>query len=164
VGDAAGRPKGWKTKAPKDFSCGDRAFAHNIKADFKTPEEFFLDEKPINFVWDSIDPAEVLKKAKPAKVFSDEELVKKEQEMVIFVGCPASGKSTFAKKHFVPHNYEHINQDTLKSKDKCVKFARIAVEGGKSVVIDNTNPSADVRSEYIAIAKENGIPYRCFVF
>jgi hypothetical protein len=24
VGDAAGRQKGWKSGAPKDFSCGDR--------------------------------------------------------------------------------------------------------------------------------------------
>lgn len=33
VGDAAGR-KG-------DISCSDRSFAFNIKAEFKTPEEFF---------------------------------------------------------------------------------------------------------------------------
>lgn len=52
------------------------------------------------------------------------------------------GKSTFARKYFVPAGYVHVNQDTLKTKDKCLKVAREAVESGKSVVIDNTNPSA----------------------
>ncbi len=33
-----------------------------------------------------------------------------------------------------------------------------------SVVIDNTNPSASVRAEYIAIAQDQEIPVRCFVF
>ena len=31
VGDAAGRPKNWAPGQPKDFSCGDRMFAANIK-------------------------------------------------------------------------------------------------------------------------------------
>ncbi len=30
VGDAAGRPKNWSVGKPKDFSCADRMFAHNI--------------------------------------------------------------------------------------------------------------------------------------
>ena len=30
VGDAAGRPKNWAPGKVKDFSCGDRMFAHNL--------------------------------------------------------------------------------------------------------------------------------------
>jgi len=86
------------------------------------------------------------------------------QEMVLFVGFPASGKSTLAKKYMVPAGYEHINRDTLKNQDKCLKFARIAVENGKSVVIDNTNPEKKTRATYIAIAKQAKIPIRCFRF
>ena len=32
------------------------------------------------------------------------------QELVLFVGSPASGKSTFARTHFLPYSYQHVNQ------------------------------------------------------
>jgi bifunctional polynucleotide phosphatase/kinase len=60
IGDAAGRAKNWKFGSPKDISCSDRAFAHNIGVEFKTPEEFFLGEAPAIFQWDSIDPQNFL--------------------------------------------------------------------------------------------------------
>jgi len=123
-----------------------------------------LGENPVKFEWDSIDAAEVLKKVKAPKVYKTEDLVKKEQELVIFVGCPASGKSTFAKKYFVPAGYVHVNQDTLKTKEKCAKAAREAVLSKKSVVVDNTNPGLDTRSLYTSIAEDAGIGLRCFVF
>jgi bifunctional polynucleotide phosphatase/kinase len=41
---------------------------------------------------------------------------------------------------------------------------RIVATWEHSVVIDNTNPSASVRAEYIAIAQDQEIPVRCFVF
>ena len=83
---------------------------------FQTPEEFFLGENPAKFEWDSIDPAAaILKKINSkwnfffslnkldTKPFNSQDIISKNQELVLFVGCPASGKSTFAKKHFVPN-------------------------------------------------------------
>ena len=61
-----------------------------------------------------------------------------EKEMVIFVGSPASGKSTFWK-NYMPQ-YLRVNRDTLKTKEKCYKLAEEAILKGSSVVIDNTNP------------------------
>lgn len=162
VGDAAGRPKGWKAGASKDFSCSDRTFAHNVGVPFKTPEEFFFNESSVSFEWGSIDPHAVLKKY--ATEIPPTDVVGKEQELIVFVGRPASGKSTFARKHFVPAGYVHVNQDTLKTKDKCVKVCREALEAGKSVVVDNTNAAASTRREYTSIAKELGLPFRCFHF
>jgi len=34
---------------------------------------------------------------------------------------------------------------------------------GLSVVVDNTNPSADTRAEFISVAQAKDIPVRCFV-
>ena len=61
-------------------------------------------------------------------------------------------------------NYTRVNNDTLKSKEKCLKVARASLESHKSCVIDNTNPRAETRAEYIKLAKEYNVPVRCFVF
>jgi bifunctional polynucleotide phosphatase/kinase len=42
-------------------------------------------------------------------------------ELVMMVGCPASGKSTFRKRFLEPHGYVAINRDTLGTMDKCIK-------------------------------------------
>jgi hypothetical protein len=41
--------------------------------------------------------------------------------MILMIGPPASGKSTFTKKYLVPHNYVHINRDALQTQEKCLK-------------------------------------------
>lgn len=87
-----------------------------------------------------------------------------QQEVIVFVGLPAAGKSTFAKKYLVPHGYVHVNQDTLKSKEKCVKACAEALGQGRSVVVDNTNPSAELRALYMAQARKHGCVARCFHF
>lgn len=164
-GDAAGRVNNWAAGKKKDFSCADRKFAHNNGLPFKTPEEFFLDEAPTTkFEWGSINPREMIEKlakTKPTTVAPTYH--KTTQEVVILQGPPASGKSTFARRYFRPHNYEIINRDTLQTPAKCLKAAREALDQGKSIVIDNTNPSADARSDYIELAKSHKIPCRCFV-
>eukprot|EP00919_Chromeraceae_sp_WS-2016_P040494 GHVR01096652.1.p1 GENE.GHVR01096652.1~~GHVR01096652.1.p1 ORF type:complete len:189 (-),score=39.38 GHVR01096652.1:206-772(-) len=92
---------------------------------------------------------------------SDKQLVvpSKAQEMIIMVGPPGSGKSYMSVG--VLSEYTHINQDTLKTIDKCVKGAQTAVSNGKSVVIDNQNKDKQTRSQFIKIAKSAGIPCRC---
>ena len=47
VGDAAGRPAGWKPNAPKDFSDSDILFADAAGISFYTPDEFFLNEPKV---------------------------------------------------------------------------------------------------------------------
>jgi len=94
VGDAAGRPKDWKKGAKKDHSCADRKFALNCHIDFHTPDEFFLGEPVFkDFVID-FNPSSIRKTSATRKPYTAEELGidKQKQEMVIFVGFPASGK------------------------------------------------------------------------
>lgn len=57
------------------------------------------------------------------------------QELVVFVGYPCLGKTSFYHKHFSPAGYAHVNQDTLSSRQMCVRAADEALKGGKSVVI-----------------------------
>lgn len=77
--------------------------------------------------------------------------------MIIFVGSPASGKSTFWKTHL--SDYVRVNRDTLKTREKCLKVAEDALEEGKNVVIDNTNPTKRDRQAFIDLAKEYSIIY-----
>eukprot|EP01127_Copromyxa_protea_P001970 TRINITY_DN1186_c0_g1_i2.p1 TRINITY_DN1186_c0_g1~~TRINITY_DN1186_c0_g1_i2.p1 ORF type:complete len:394 (-),score=106.18 TRINITY_DN1186_c0_g1_i2:55-1236(-) len=160
-GDAAGRPAGWKAGAKKDFNVTDRKFAFNIGIKFLTPEELFLEQKPVKFEWRSVDPASILEDYKGNK--REKSYHKEEQEMVIMVGLPASGKSTFSEKYFVPHGYVRINKDTLGTAAKCNALTKEALREGQSVVIDNTNGSLANRKEAIAIAQTYKVPVRCFI-
>lgn len=140
VGDAGGRvatlgkSSEGTTATKKDFSCSDRNFAHNVGISYKTPEEFFLGEKPRDFTRD-FDLASFPFEA--AAQGEDTELFKKtnDKDIVMFCGPPGAGKSTFFWNYLKPLGYERINQDTLKSRDKCVKVAHEALASGNSVAI-----------------------------
>lgn len=72
-------------------------------------------------------------------------------EMIILVGLPGSGKTTYALQDL--KDYTIINQDILGSRDECIKLAKKAIEFGKDVVIDRTNISKRQRATWINIAK-----------
>lgn len=163
VGDAAGRPKGWSQGKKKDHSCGDRKFALNVGIGFSTPEAFFLKQKEYTkWILDGYDIKALEKDNKKAYVAED--LISPKQEVILFVGFPASGKTTFYKRYFEPNGYVHVNRDTLKTPAKCLAACKEALENGKSVVVDNTNPDKNSRSTYIEAAQEYGVPIRCFRF
>ncbi len=86
----------------------DRKFAANVGVPFKTPEVCFLGTEEPPFGWDGINPSEVPKNLQ--LYTGDSPLTSDSQEMIILVGCAASGKSTFARTHLVPKGYVHINQ------------------------------------------------------
>jgi bifunctional polynucleotide phosphatase/kinase len=160
-GDAAGRPK-TKNRA-KDFSDSDRKFAINCGLEFKTPEMYFLNEKEkLPELAFDIKQFKKLEGKSPIGKEEEKSLASGEKEMILFVGGPGSGKSTFWSKYL--SDYTRVNNDTLKTKEKCMKVAREALDAGKSCVIDNTNPDADTRSRYTNIAKEKKVPIRCFFF
>ncbi|CAO3619613.1 unnamed protein product [Mucor fragilis] len=165
VGDAAGRADGWKPKYKKDHSCGDRKFADNINIAFHTPEEFFLKEAKTEFQWRGFNAKEHVASSLPLHTPESTPLAKEaETEVIVCVGYPASGKSSFVKKHLVPKGYVYINQDTLKTRDKCIAACQTALNQKKSVVIDNTNPERATRALYIKLAQNAKVPIRCFYF
>ncbi|XP_051963026.1 bifunctional polynucleotide phosphatase/kinase isoform X2 [Xyrauchen texanus] len=164
VGDAAGRPANWAPgKKKKDFSCSDRLFALNIGLQFHTPEEFFLGWKSAQFSMPTFDPRHLDTKMclyDPP----DATLTSTKQEVIVAVGFPASGKSTFFQTHIIPKGYAYVNRDTLGSWQQCVTACERALKEGRSVAVDNTNPDSESRKRYVDVSRDAGVPCRCFNF
>ncbi|XP_021589874.2 bifunctional polynucleotide phosphatase/kinase isoform X2 [Ictidomys tridecemlineatus] len=91
-------------------------------------------------------------------------LLSSDPEVVVAVGFPGAGKSTFLKKHLVSAGYVHVNRDMLGSWQRCVSTCEAALKQRKRVVIDNTNPDILTRARYVQCARDAGVPCRCFLF
>jgi bifunctional polynucleotide phosphatase/kinase len=125
VGDALGRPQ--------DFSDSDRKFAENfdiIDTKIYTPEDFFGSNK----------------NSKPLFILKDK------KELIIFVGMPGCGKSTYYSGHL--SDYIHLEQDKIGNRNKLVKEFHKSLKTGLSIVIDSTNPSQEIREEYYKEAQK----------
>ena len=81
--------------------------------------------------------------------------------MVLFVGGPAAGKSTFWRNYFAHHsNYKRINNDTIKNPTRALELCKKILADpatNDSIVIDNCCANVKVRSRYIEIARNNNI-------
>ncbi|MBO7570606.1 MAG: ATP-binding protein [Bacteroidales bacterium] len=75
---------------------------------------------------------------------------------VVFTGIPASGKSTFYRRYFEPADFQHINLDTLRTRQRETAFMEECVSLNCNVVIDNTNTTVEERKRYIDLFKANG--------
>lgn len=152
--------------AKKDFSCGDRKFAANVGLTFATPEEFFGgSEECKKFSWGEFDPRCInFSSCLPEFDPPIGKVACVGPEVVVFVGFPASGKTTFYETMMKPEGYVHVNRDKLGSWQKCVSVCESELLKGRKVVIDNTNPDVESRSRYICCAKKHSVPIRCFQF
>ncbi|OWZ10891.1 Polynucleotide kinase 3'-phosphatase [Phytophthora megakarya] len=164
-GDAAGRPK--IAGRTKDFAATDYKFALNAGIGFFTPEDLFLGTKQRIHTrpdtWElGFDPKSIALNDSTAPLLcpASARTTKPDQELVVLVGPPASGKSFFAKTYL--GSYFVVSQDELRTAANCKKKCLEAISQKKSVVIDNTNRDERSRKEWIAIAKEKNILIRCF--
>lgn len=153
VGDAAGRDG--------DFSDVDRKFAYNLyllmrfyiaalprqKFPVFYTEKYFtsnLQKEP--FHWSGFDPASFLKEAQSNDSAID---LPSGKFMIIMIGPPGSGKSTVAKRISTSRpDVTVINQDTLGTKEACLKAFKHALTNGNSVIIDRTNPAPSDRKSF----------------
>lgn len=77
-------------------------------------------------------------------------------ECVILVGLPASGKSSFYRERFAG-THDHVSKDLIRNnrhpQRRQEQLLQESLVLGRSVVVDNTNPSVAVRAPLIAIAR-----------
>ena len=161
VGDAGGRAGDKGLGVKKDHSCSDRDFAANVGIAFHTPEEYFLNEDPKPFTR-AFEPASYLETQLTSSVDSTQVVFGRlnDLDIVLFCGSPGAGKSTFYWNNMQPLGYERVNQDLLKSRDKCMKAATGFIDDNRSVVVDNTNADIETRAAWIALARKLKVPIR----
>lgn len=153
VGDAAGRRKAQGRS--KDWADTDHTFARNAGVRFQTPEQYFL----------GMQEGEVPEPGVPWG--TDERAAERPQwtpavgkELVLMVGAPGGGKSAVVRR-MLGQEYSRVSQDELKTRDKCLRVVRDRLAEGKKVVVDNTNPSKEVRALYVELARQARAPVRC---
>jgi bifunctional polynucleotide phosphatase/kinase len=151
VGDAAGRSG--------DFSDSDLKFALNLGLTFYADIGSLVRSDSKQFP----HPVHPLEIATCFDKYLDQGTVEpnEEQEMLILVGPPASGKSSFSGRF---ENYVVACQDDLKTKAKVISVVKKALKEGKSVIVDRKNEYIVDRAEFIEIANEYEVPVKIVWF
>ena len=137
-GDAAGRPG--------DHSNADAMYARNIGVNFITPEALFYGGSD---PWSEPIPAPTL--ALPTGDVASTKIQNITSMphpcVIIMVGSPASGKSRIANAIATARNCVHLSYDTHKTTFDSL-FAT-ATAAKHSIVVDNTNPTAEARAGFV---------------
>lgn len=88
-------------------------------------------------------------------------------ECVILVGLPASGKSTFYRERFAA-THDHVSKDLMPNARQPQRRQQELIEAslgaGRSVVVDNTNPSRAARAPIVALARAHGAAVTAYFF
>lgn len=77
-------------------------------------------------------------------------------DVVIMIGSPASGKSTFARAAAAAHGFEIVSQDVYKTRARTLSQMLGHLSRGARVVVDNTHPSEEARRFYREPAQRAG--------
>jgi predicted kinase len=79
--------------------------------------------------------------------------------LVVFTGLQASGKSAFYRERFAA-THEHVSKDSFRNNKNPERrqrqLIREALGAGRSVVVDNTNPTAEDRRSLVELGHELG--------
>ena len=88
-------------------------------------------------------------------------------ELIIFVGLQAAGKSTYYRSHLAA-THVHVSKDLMKNarnrEDRQLQLIEEALAAGKSVVVDNTNPTAASRAPLIEAGRRHGARVVAYFF
>ena len=88
-------------------------------------------------------------------------------ELIIFVGMQGAGKSTYYRAHLAA-THVHVSKDLMpNARNRDVKQREMivaALSEGRSVAVDNTNPTPDVRAPLIELGKSLGARVVAYYF
>jgi predicted kinase len=88
-------------------------------------------------------------------------------ECVILIGLPAAGKTSFYRERFAG-THDHVSKDLMRNTRRPQRrqehLVAESLAAGRSVVVDNTNPSAAVRAPLIALARAHGAEVTGYYF
>lgn len=90
-------------------------------------------------------------------------LVGAPMELVLLIGIPATGKSTFAKERLF-ETHVRINRDMLRTGNRERLLFQACLEGSAALVIDNTNVTVAERARFIEPARARGFRVRGYFF
>jgi predicted kinase len=80
-------------------------------------------------------------------------------ELVVLVGLPGAGKTSFFRDHFQA-SHVHVSKDLMRNaRDRNTRQGRLieeALRAGRSVVVDNINPTIADRAPLVALARAHG--------
>ena len=76
-------------------------------------------------------------------------------EMIIFIGIPGAGKSTFFQERFA-NTHVRINLDMLKTRTREKILIEACITAKQPFVVDNTNITIAERKRYIPLARQAG--------
>ncbi len=88
-----------------------------------------------------------------------EEITRRGPELVVFVGLQGSGKTTWYREHFAA-THVHVSKDLMpnvRNRDaRQMLMIEQSLGEGRSVVVDNTNPTPQVRAPLVAAGRRFG--------
>ncbi|GBF04395.1 putative kinase [Deinococcus aerius] len=88
-------------------------------------------------------------------------------ELVLFVGVQGSGKTSFYRQRF-SGTHVHVSKDLFpNNRNKARRQRQLIAEAlvsGRSVVVDNTNPTREDRAGAMTLAREHGATVTGYVF
>ena len=83
-------------------------------------------------------------------------------EIIIMVGYPGAGKSTYINNNYNANDVNIVDGDTMKTSAKVITQIKIFTIGeNKPIIIDATNLSLTRRSPIIKLATKLKIPVKC---